>query len=88
MPQIPRVWETNFQVYGAEKVWKPLPRQGMVVARCTVERLMRRLGLQGVRRGKVVRTTFGDSSASCPLDRVSRQFKADPPNPLWVSDFT
>src|SRR5439155_15589981 len=55
---------------------------------CTVERLMRRLGLQGVRRGKVVRTTVSDSSAPCPLDRVNRQFKAERPNQLWVSDFT
>lgn len=55
---------------------------------CTVERLMRRLGLRGVMRGKVVRTTFGDPVAPCPLDRVNRQFKADRPNQLWVSDFT
>ena len=88
IPQIQRVWDTNFQVYGAEKVWKQLQREGIFVARCTVERLMRRLGLQGVRRGKVVRTTFGDPAAQCPLDRVNRQFKADRPNQLWVSDFT
>ncbi len=88
MPQIQRVWDANFQVYGAEKVWKQLQREGIVVARCSVERLMRRLDLQGVRRGKVVRTTFGDPAAPCPLDRVNRQFKADRPNQLWVSDFT
>ena len=88
MPQIRRVWEANFQVYGADKVWRQLQREGIQVARCTVERLMRRLGLRGVMRGKVVRTTCGDNSAPCPLDRVNRQFKAERPNQLWVSDFT
>lgn len=88
MPHIQRVWQANFQVYGADKVWRQLQREGIQVARCTVERLMRRLGLRGVRRGKVVRTTFGDTAAPCPLDRVNRQFKADRPNQLWVSDFT
>lgn len=88
MPHIQRVWQANFQVYGADKVWRQLQREGIEVARCTVERLMRRLGLRGVRRGKVVRTTFGDTAAPCPLDRVNRQFKADRPNQLWVSDFT
>lgn len=76
------------QVYGADKVWKQMNREGIAVARCTVERLMRRLGLQGTRRGKVIRTTVSDSSAPRPLDRVNRQFKADRPNQLWVSDFT
>ena len=88
IPHIQRVWQANFQVYGAEKVWRQLQREGIQVARCTVERLMRRLGLRGVRRGKVVRTTFGDTAAPCPLDRVNRQFKAGRPNQLWVSDFT
>jgi putative transposase len=60
----------------------------LTVARCTVERLMKRMGLEGVRRGKVVRTTIPDAKAPCPLDRVNRQFKADRPNQLWVSDFT
>ena len=87
-PQIQRVWQANMQVYGADKVWHQLNREGTVVARCTVERLMRRLGLRGVRRGKVVRTTIGDAKAPCPLDRVNRQFKAERPNQLWVSDFT
>ncbi len=63
-------------------------REGIVVARCTVERLMRQLGLQGARRGKKVRTTISDTKASCPLDRVYRVFKAERPNQLWVSDFT
>jgi transposase InsO family protein len=85
---IRRVWEENFGVYGARKVWRQLQREGMRVARCTVERLMKRLGLQGVRRGKVIRTTISNSSAPCPLDRVQRQFKAERPNALWVSDFT
>lgn len=63
------------QVYGADKVWRQLAREGTAVARCTVERLMRRLGLRGVRRGKVVRTTTRDSKAVCPLDWVNRQFR-------------
>lgn len=88
MPHIQRVWQANFQVYGADKVWRQLQREGIPVARCTVERLMRRLGLHGARRGKVVRTTVGDAAALCPLDRVNRQFRADRPNQLWVSDFT
>lgn len=76
------------QVYGADKVWKQLNREGIAVARCTVERLMKQQGLRGVRRGKRVRTTIPDVSAPRPLDRVNRQFKADRPNQLWVSDFT
>lgn len=88
LPEIERVWQGNMQVYGADKVWKQLGREGMTVARCTVERLMRRLGLRGVVRGKVVRTTISDGKAPCPLDRVNRQFRAERPNQLWVSDFT
>ena len=87
-PQIQRVWQVNMQVYGADKVWRQLAREGVAVARCTVERLMRKLGLRGVMRGKVVRTTVGDAKAPCPLDRVNRQFRAQRPNQLWVSDFT
>nr|WP_086003134.1 IS3 family transposase [Polaromonas sp. JS666] len=87
-PEIERVWQANMRVYGADKVWRQLRREGMAVARCTVERLMRRSGLQGVRRGKVVRTTINDAAAARPLDRVNRQFKAERPNQLWVSDFT
>ena len=85
---IERVWQANLQVYGADKVWRQLNREGITVARCTVARLMRRLGLRGIVRGKVVRTTVPDATAPCPLDRVNRQFKADRPNQLWVSDFT
>jgi putative transposase len=87
-PHFTRVWETDWRVYGADKVWMQMRREGIVVARYTVERLMRRLGLRGVVRGKVVRTTVGDSEAACPLDRVNRQFRADRPNQLWVADFT
>ena len=88
MPQIERVWQANMQVYGADKVWRQLGREGTAVARCTVERLMRRQGLRGVMRGKVVRTTISDGKAPCPLDKVNRQFRAERPNQLWVSDFT
>ena len=76
------------QVYGAVKVWKQMNREHIVVARCTVERLMKRLGLQGAVRGKRIRTTTPDVAAPRPLDRVNRQFSADRPNQLWVSDFT
>ncbi|WP_431017829.1 IS3 family transposase [Burkholderia gladioli] len=87
-PEIQRVWHPNMRVYGADKVWKQMNREQIRVARCTVERLMQRLGLQGAVRGKRVRTTIPDVSAPRPLDRVNRQFKADRPNQLWVSDFT
>ena len=86
VPHIERVWQANLRVYGADKVWMQMNREGIAVARCTVERLMRRLGLRGVIRGKVVRTTISDRKAACPLDRVNRQFRADRPNQLWVSD--
>ena len=79
--EIERVWRANMHVYGAEKVWRQLLRQGTVVARCTVERLMRHLGLRGVMR-KVVRTTISDAKATCPLDRVNRQFRAERPDQL------
>ncbi len=85
---IQRIWEENFQVYGVRKVWRQLKREGLGAARCTVERLMRRLGLQGVVRGKPIKTTVSDKTMPCPLDRVNRQFRAERPNALWVSDFT
>ena len=88
LPQIQSTWDAHHQVYGADKLWKQLRREEVAVARCTVERLMRRLGLRGVMRGKAVRTTVSDPKAPCPLDRVNRQFKAERPNQLWVSDFT
>ena len=72
MPVVEQVWNANLQVYGADKVWKQMNREGIEVARCTVERLMRRLGLRGVRRGKVVRTTISDNQAPCPLDKIGR----------------
>lgn len=75
-------------MYGVRKVWRQLRREGQAAARCTVERLMKALGLQGVIRGKPIRTTFSDKAAPCPMDRVNRQFQADRPNALWVSDFT
>jgi transposase InsO family protein len=86
--EIRRVFDENFQVYGVRKVWRQLVREGEDVARCTVARLMRRMGLQGVIRGRRVRTTISDKAAPCPLDRVNRQFRAPRPNLLWVSDFT
>ena len=86
--EIRRVFDENFQVYGVRKVWRQLVREGEDVARCTVARLMKTMGLQGVIRGRRVRTTIGDKAAPCPLDRVNRQFNAPRPNMLWVSDFT
>jgi len=88
IPEVQRVWYANWQVYGARKVWKQMHREGIGVARCTVERLMGKLGLAGVRRGKRIRTTTPDTFAPCPLDQVNRVFKANRPNELWVSDFT
>jgi transposase InsO family protein len=88
MEQIRRVHEANFGVYGARKVWRQLAREGIAVARCTVERLMRQMGLRGAVRGKETRTTIADKAAPCPADKVNRQFRAPHPNALWVSDFT
>ena len=87
-PEIRRVFEENFRVYGVRKIWRQLRREGFDVARCTVARLMKDLGLKGAIRGKPVRTTIPDKSAPCPLDRVNRQFRVPAPNMLWVSDFT
>jgi putative transposase len=87
-PEVRRVFDDNFQVYGVRKVWRQLRRENHDVARCTVERLMRDMGLQGAIRGKPVRTTVSDKAASCPQDHVNRQFWAPRPNVLWVSDFT
>jgi transposase InsO family protein len=85
---IQRVYADNFQLYGVRKVWRQLNREDVVVARCTVERLMRKLGLQGVVRGRRCRTTIADDAAARPLDLVNRQFTATRPNQLWVADFT
>ncbi|WP_156948677.1 IS3 family transposase [Bradyrhizobium sp. WSM1417] len=86
--EVRRVFDENFRVYGVRKVWRQLKREGFDVARCTVSRLMRDMGLQGVIRGKPVKTTSSDKAAPCPLDHVNRQFKAPRPNVLWLSDFT
>jgi putative transposase len=86
---IKRIWTEHLGVYGADKVWAQLKREGVRVARCTVERLMRALGLRGVVRGKTrVRTTFSDDTAARPADLVKRQFRAAAPNALWVADLT
>lgn len=85
---IKRVWEVNYSVYGVRKVWHQLKREGYEVARCTVERLMHQMGLQGVVRGKKKRTTIASDKDIRPLDLVRREFHADRPNQLWVADFT
>ena len=86
--KIDATWDANRKLYGARKIWHVLRRQGEDPARCTVERLMRRLGIRGVVRGKKVITTNPDTSLPCPDDKVNRLFMADRPNKLWVSDFT
>ena len=86
--KIQRVFAENFSVYGARKVWLQLRQEGEDAARCTVERLMRSMGLQGVIRGKSVKTTVSDKAAPCPQDKVNRQFQTERPNALWVADFT
>lgn len=88
MAEIRRVHAANFGVYRVRKVWRQLAREGIVVARCTVARLMRAMGLAGVVRGCRARTTVPDPAAVCPLDLVNRQFRAEGPNRLWVADFT
>jgi putative transposase len=86
--EIRRVFDENYGVYGVRKVWRQLGRVGIAVARCTVERLMRRMGLRGAVRGREARTTIADKAAPRPADKVNRQFRASHPNALWVSDFT
>lgn len=87
-PKVRRVCDTNFRVYGVRKVWRQMQREGFDIARCTVERLMRDLCLQGVIRGKPVKTTVSNKAAPRPLDQVNRHFHAPAPNMLRVSDFT
>ena len=82
MAQIRRVHVANFGVYGARKVWRQLGREGITVARCTVERLMRQMGLRGAVRGKETRTTIADTASPCPADQVNRQFRAPRPHAL------
>ena len=86
--EIARVHAENFSVYGVRKVWRQLRREGVAIARCTVERLMRAMGLRGAVRGRAVKTTVQNPALLCPLDRVNRQFHAPAPDRLWVSDFT
>jgi putative transposase len=86
--QIRQVFDANFGVYGVRKIWRQLGREGISVARCTVARLMRQMGLRGVLRGKELRTTIPDKAMPCPGDRVNRQFRASRPNLLWLADFT
>ena len=85
---IARVWEENYRVYGVRKVWRQLRREGVPVARCTVARLMRELGLRGVVRGSRVKTTPPAATLACPADRVNRVFQAPRPNALWLADLT
>ena len=86
--EIERVWEDNYRVYGVRKVWRQLQREGVVVARCTVARLMRTLGLQGVVRGRRIKTTLPAEASERPLDRGQRDFTVLRPNALWVADLT
>ncbi len=87
-PEIERVFDANFKIYGVRKVWHQMRRERFGVARCTVARLMKEMGLEGVIRGKKVKTTAPNKAQPCPLDKVNRQFQAPAPNVLWVSDFT
>lgn len=86
--EIKRIYDTNYQVYRVRKIWKQLAREGKPVARGTVARLMRKLGLQGVIRGKTWKTTKPDTSSPRPADLVDRQFTACAPNRLWGADLT
>jgi putative transposase len=88
MHEVNRVWQENRRVCGARKVWRQLNREGIEVARCTVERLMRQMGLRGVVRGKRIRTTVPDDLAERPMDLVQRDFAATRPNQLCVADIT
>ena len=87
-PEVYRVWDENLQVYGARKVWRQLNREGIDIARCTVERLMKELSIQGTMRGTKCWTTVSDPELNRPADLVSRQFFAVRPNQLWVADIT
>jgi len=86
--QIKRVYEDSHSLYGSRKAWHQLRREGIAVAKCTVEHLMRSMGLAGIRRGKKTVTTVSDPKAPCPLDKVNREFRVSRPNTLWVVDFT
>ena len=86
--KITRIWEESDFNYGARKVWKQLRKDKVDIARCTVERLMRELGIQGIRRGRRCRTTIPSNNSNCPQDLVNREFHASRPNQLWVADIT
>jgi putative transposase len=86
--EISRVWEENFRVYGVRKVWRQLNREEIATARCTVERLMKEMGLRGAVRGRTYRTTRADDAAPRPADLVKRKFIATRPNALWVADLS
>jgi len=86
--EIERVWREHRRIYGARKVWRQLQREGFKVARCTVERLMRNLGLAGAVQGRRIRTTIPDEEAARPADLVERDFTATRPNQQWVADLT
>ncbi len=86
--EVRRVWEENFRVYGVRKVWRQLDREQIPIAKCTTERLMRKLGIRGVVRGKGYKTTIPDFAADRPADLVERTFSASQPNQLWVADIT
>ena len=86
-PEIERVWEQNYKVYGVRKVWHQMRREGFDVARCTVARLVKDLGLEGVIRGKKAGTTISEKAQPCPLQKLNRQFLVHAPDMLWVSDF-
>ena len=85
--EIARVFDDTLRVYGVRKVWRQMRREGFDVARCTVARLMKAMGIEGIIRGKPVKTTIRDKAAPCPLDRVNRQFRVSAPNRLWVFRF-
>lgn len=87
--EIRRVYDANLAVYGADKIWEALNNEGTSVARCTVERLMKDLGIRGCKRGRTwIKTTTGDEMLSRPADLVDREFSAEAPNRLWVADIT
>ena len=86
--EILRVWDQNYRVYGADKIWAQLNREGIKVARCTIERLMRQLGVKGAVRGKRRTTTPADAAIERPRDLVERAFSAPAPNRLWLADIT
>lgn len=86
--EVRRIFEENWRVYGVRKVWRQLRWEGFDLARCTVSRLIKAMGIQGAIRGKPHRTTFADKKTPCPLDKVRRLFLVPLPNMLWVSDFT